>query len=189
MSDEAAFLRSIQDSPADDAPRLVYADWLDERGDTASAAKAAFLRTTAAHGGAVRARARGRKALKQQLHEMARALPKDWLTIVSQVPVENCSPFEFECPKRWESLGATDDPAVRYCDSCRQSVYYAQTIEEAKRHAWIGRCVAVQLGLPRKKGDLERETVTMGILIDVGDDRPWPGREESDPRRERPDSE
>jgi uncharacterized protein (TIGR02996 family) len=33
MGDEEAFLRAIAQAPDDDAPRLVYADWLDERGD------------------------------------------------------------------------------------------------------------------------------------------------------------
>jgi uncharacterized protein (TIGR02996 family) len=32
-SDDAALLRAVLANPADDAPRLVYADWLDERGD------------------------------------------------------------------------------------------------------------------------------------------------------------
>lgn len=32
MSDGDALIRSILAAPADDAPRLVYADWLDERG-------------------------------------------------------------------------------------------------------------------------------------------------------------
>ena len=30
---EAAFLRAVLADPADDAPRLIYADWLDEQGD------------------------------------------------------------------------------------------------------------------------------------------------------------
>jgi uncharacterized protein (TIGR02996 family) len=30
---EAAFIRAILASPEDDAPRLIFADWLDERGD------------------------------------------------------------------------------------------------------------------------------------------------------------
>lgn len=30
---EASLLRAVLDSPDDDAPRLVYADWLLERGD------------------------------------------------------------------------------------------------------------------------------------------------------------
>jgi uncharacterized protein (TIGR02996 family) len=33
MADEQAFLRTIRDHPGDEAPKLVYADWLDERGD------------------------------------------------------------------------------------------------------------------------------------------------------------
>jgi uncharacterized protein (TIGR02996 family) len=33
MSDEAAFIRAIQENLDDDGPRLVYADWLEERGD------------------------------------------------------------------------------------------------------------------------------------------------------------
>src|SRR5688572_11349835 len=33
MTDEAAFLAAIRDAPADLAVRLVYADWLDDRGD------------------------------------------------------------------------------------------------------------------------------------------------------------
>lgn len=41
MSDGDALLRAILDDPEDDAPRLVYADWLEERGDMA---RAAFIR-------------------------------------------------------------------------------------------------------------------------------------------------
>jgi uncharacterized protein (TIGR02996 family) len=33
VSDDEAFIRVIVDRPGDDLPRLVYADWLDERGD------------------------------------------------------------------------------------------------------------------------------------------------------------
>jgi len=40
MSDEAAFLAAIEAAPADALPRLVYADWLEERGDS----RAEFLR-------------------------------------------------------------------------------------------------------------------------------------------------
>jgi len=32
MAQEEAFLTAIKAAPADDAPRLVYADWLDEQG-------------------------------------------------------------------------------------------------------------------------------------------------------------
>ncbi|MFO0808814.1 MAG: TIGR02996 domain-containing protein [Gemmataceae bacterium] len=42
--DEAAFLRLIASAPDDDAPRLIYADWLDERGDP----RGAFIRAQCA---------------------------------------------------------------------------------------------------------------------------------------------
>jgi uncharacterized protein (TIGR02996 family) len=42
MSDEAAFLRAILANPGDAAAYLVYADWLDERGE---AERAGYLRT------------------------------------------------------------------------------------------------------------------------------------------------
>jgi uncharacterized protein (TIGR02996 family) len=38
MSDEAALLAAIRAKPRDDAPRLVYADWLDEHGYESRAA-------------------------------------------------------------------------------------------------------------------------------------------------------
>jgi uncharacterized protein (TIGR02996 family) len=38
MSDRDALLAAVFDHPADDAPRLVYADWLDEHGEPAQAA-------------------------------------------------------------------------------------------------------------------------------------------------------
>jgi uncharacterized protein (TIGR02996 family) len=33
MSEEEGFLRALEDNPADEAALLVYADWLEERGD------------------------------------------------------------------------------------------------------------------------------------------------------------
>ena len=33
MNEDEAFIRAIVDNPGDDTPRLVYADWLDDRDD------------------------------------------------------------------------------------------------------------------------------------------------------------
>jgi uncharacterized protein (TIGR02996 family) len=41
MTDREALLRSVIDSPEDDAPRLVFADWLEEHGETQ---RAEFIR-------------------------------------------------------------------------------------------------------------------------------------------------
>src|SRR5262245_50020718 len=42
--DEEALLQTIFDNPDDDAPRLIYADWLEERGDPVNVARAEFIR-------------------------------------------------------------------------------------------------------------------------------------------------
>jgi uncharacterized protein (TIGR02996 family) len=39
-----AFLEAILENPDDDTPRLIFADWLDERGDSASTIRAEFIR-------------------------------------------------------------------------------------------------------------------------------------------------
>src|SRR5947209_8653258 len=44
MSEREAFMRAICDSPEDDTPRLVFADWLDEHGDQNDRTRAAFIR-------------------------------------------------------------------------------------------------------------------------------------------------
>ena len=40
-----AILQDIIEQPDDDTPRLVYADWLDEYGDSADRDRAEFIRT------------------------------------------------------------------------------------------------------------------------------------------------
>ncbi len=40
----AAFLDAIREAPDDDAPRLIYADWLDDHGGPADVARAALIR-------------------------------------------------------------------------------------------------------------------------------------------------
>jgi uncharacterized protein (TIGR02996 family) len=44
VTQEEAFIQDIIAHPDDDAPRLIYADWLDETGDPAKAARAEFIR-------------------------------------------------------------------------------------------------------------------------------------------------
>jgi len=48
MADEHAFLRVIGANPDDDGPRLLYADFLEEKGDAASVAHAEFIRVQCA---------------------------------------------------------------------------------------------------------------------------------------------
>jgi uncharacterized protein (TIGR02996 family) len=43
-AEQQAILRTIFENPDDDAPRLVYADWLEERGDPDNTARAHLIR-------------------------------------------------------------------------------------------------------------------------------------------------
>jgi uncharacterized protein (TIGR02996 family) len=71
MPEEAAFLAAIRAEPEDEAPRLIYADWLDERGDP----RAEYLRVEYA------VRVKGAKA-QQRLQELRSELDAEWLRAV-----------------------------------------------------------------------------------------------------------
>ena len=154
MLDEEAFLNRILERPDDDVARLVYADWLDERGDTESLAKAEFLRGECELAELAPEEKRY-GPLREQLREVARPLDTDWLAAVSKLPIEECGlRFRFRCPKQWEALQPTDRASVRFCTECEQNVYYCDSIQRARAHARQGHCVAVDLAIPRKRGDL-----------------------------------
>jgi uncharacterized protein (TIGR02996 family) len=174
MSDDP-FLRAILDEPSNDAPRLVYADWLEEQGDPVSAAKAEFLRLSVQI--AARTESKGRrKTQKKRLQQLAAELDTSWLAVVSQLAIENCPGkqsepqtrasrllrFDVLCDRRWENLQPTDDRAVRFCDACKQNVHYCETITEARRHAWDGHCIAVDIGVIRRDGDLQPQMMRLG---------------------------
>ena len=44
MFDEMTFYAAIAANPEDDMPRLLFADWLDERGNEESSTRAEFIR-------------------------------------------------------------------------------------------------------------------------------------------------
>src|SRR5947208_282914 len=46
MTEEDAFIAAIVAEPRDDTSRLVFADWLDDRGGPGDAARAEFIRLT-----------------------------------------------------------------------------------------------------------------------------------------------
>jgi uncharacterized protein (TIGR02996 family) len=75
VTDDEAFIRRIVDSPGDDLPRLVYADWLDERADP----RGAYLRAEAAAPGDT-----------AKLPPPATGLDPVWVARVSRPPVGVC---------------------------------------------------------------------------------------------------
>jgi uncharacterized protein (TIGR02996 family) len=177
MHDEDDFLRALSQNPADDALRMIFADWLDERDDDLSKTKAQFLRVTVRLMGPIQ-RVGWRHARRRELHELAQSLPGAWLAVVSRLRIENCPEatrkanveelaqhglvFTTVCEKQWDELAPIDTPTVRHCTACDQNVHYCDTIDEARKHARDGHCVAVNLGVIRQPRDLE---IPPGIMV------------------------
>jgi uncharacterized protein (TIGR02996 family) len=174
MHADADFLRKLLEDPADDTARLVYADWLDERADPESRAKAEFLRVACERGRVPADAKRQAERLDAKLRTLAAGLDPDWLAVVSEPAVENCRAalyeqvmadrfkerFRYVCPKKWEGLTPTERTGERFCDACRKPVYFCGTIREAREHAVAGHCIAVDLGIPRKPNDLRPPPAT-----------------------------
>src|SRR5262245_60782668 len=74
MSEEIAFLEHLKNDPSDDVTRMVYADWLEERGDL----RAAFLRDEKRLA-ALSDTSPEFANLQRDLGERAKALPAWWL--------------------------------------------------------------------------------------------------------------
>ncbi len=135
----------------DEMSREVYADWLEERGD----ARAEFLRLqqqivhTAPDDPALAHRT-------SRLRVLVDELPLPWRVQVARPPVEGCEiQFELQCPREWGSFQPTDNPSVRHCDTCRKSVHSCGSVVEARRHATLGNCIAIDLGAMRWAGDVD----------------------------------
>lgn len=77
MSDEAAFLKAIRTNPNDDTTRLVYADWLDERGDP----RGAFVRLHAALRSVAPDHVQ-RVAAEHELSVWRKECPHEWLAVM-----------------------------------------------------------------------------------------------------------
>jgi uncharacterized protein (TIGR02996 family) len=107
MGDDDALLAAVAASPNDDAPRLVYADWLDERGDQ----RGEFLRLE------VRLAAGcGASGDRDRLNAVARQLDVRWVAAVCRVPVEIGDSFEH--PARFELNVAGPFYTLGNCMAC-----------------------------------------------------------------------
>src|SRR6187200_1783709 len=96
MTDDEAFVRRIVASPGDDLPRLVYADWLDERDDP----RGAYLRAEAEWKGAEDIKSRAQSWLRRN------RIDPVWRLRVSRPPLGVC------CERlRFEDTGPTLTPA------------------------------------------------------------------------------
>ena len=131
MTEEDAFLAGIRAHPSDDLRRLVYADWLEERGTAEARAKAEYLRLEV-HIAALAEGCLERDGHILRLKKLARWLTSYWKASVSKLPIERCAArWEFLCPKKWDELSATPDVFIRSCDTCDKYVHYCTTLGEA----------------------------------------------------------
>jgi uncharacterized protein (TIGR02996 family) len=150
MNDETAFIEAILADPEDEAPRLIYADWLEERGDP----RGEFLRVENELANLAPGDGRGPN-LRARLQQLRQGIGEEWLALIDRSRIEGCFCFSYECPKQWDQLQRTTDPLARFCESCQQNVYHCSSVAQARRHAARGHCVAVDSRLARKKGDLK----------------------------------
>jgi uncharacterized protein (TIGR02996 family) len=152
--DEGRFLQALLADPDDDATRLVYADWLEERGDL----RGELLRIEAA----LRKGAQDSEqhaALRARFRALRQTADATWVRLaLKDSTVLNCGAasagapmirFAFECPMTWETLKPTPENSVRFCDSCERKVYFCRTAEQARLHAQAGDCIAIETGLDR----------------------------------------
>src|SRR5262245_61926313 len=74
MGEDESFVAAISATPDDDALRLVYADWLEERGDV----RGEYLRLLCALSTLPRHRTKKRKALEARFAELRARLDPGW---------------------------------------------------------------------------------------------------------------
>jgi uncharacterized protein (TIGR02996 family) len=118
-----------------DAALLVYADWLETRGekDNAEWARLVLQDTPAA---------------KTRMAELAARVGIDFRSLVARGPVERCWQ---NCGRRWESFALLRTPWVRSCTQCSQ-VTWCEDSEHARQLR--GGAVVLDPTTPRKPGDL-----------------------------------
>jgi uncharacterized protein (TIGR02996 family) len=160
---EARFLEGIRRDPRDDDARLVYADWLEQRDDHAHAELLRLelrLRGTAPGDPVLPDLAKAFHALANDIASMR------WRVLVARPLVEGCDvKVELACPKTWEALAPTDRENVRRCDACAKDVVFCSSIDDARRLAQKGGCVALDPAVTRRPNDLDPPVMMVGRLV------------------------
>jgi uncharacterized protein (TIGR02996 family) len=164
--------------------RIVYADWLEGRGDILRAEYLriqSYLYDAADDDPTIVARGDRMRELAAAIDDLA------WRTRVAMQEVDSCA-FELSCPRAWDRMTATDRDGVRHCSTCERDVRYCTTAEEARGWAARGACVALDITAPRWNGDLDapfNRRMCERCSIDVGhglDECPRCGASVSRPR-------
>ena len=178
MSDqETQLLHEMIRHPDDPEPRLIYADWLEERGDQ----RGEYLRLQTAFATKEESDPERRRS-KQRLKALREQIDTAWLMAVETADIENCPASEtasetveikYACPKKWSQLQSTDDETVRFCDECNRHVYHCESVAEAKRYALFGGCVAIDPLEDRQPDDLAQDFAGFLGMMDVPERYSW----------------
>ena len=60
--------------------------------------------------------------------------------------VTHCNLLKFRCDQTWRSLTETREPRVRFCERCKEAVYFCSSRAEFDEHSAQRHCVAFAPG-------------------------------------------
>ena len=168
FADERPFIDKAYARTLGDEDRLLYAQVVEAR----DPARAEWLRLEVA----LHSRATDDPAVLARFIALAGEIGRDYADLLVRAQIMNCGReslrggpprvrFSFACSKRWETLAPTEDASVRFCQQCKESVHYCDTIADAETRALAGQCIAI----PKQLAEDDEEEAVLG--------RPSPSRD------------
>jgi uncharacterized protein (TIGR02996 family) len=136
--DEEAFIAAILAEPRNDTIRLVYADWLEDRGDIRSE----WLRITTQlqellwndPPKEMRSNVQRIKSittLQRRFRELRAIIPEKWALRIQQGGIEHCNMVGWvSCPSNWLKLQESEEPTQRICRECQRWVRFCWSSSE-----------------------------------------------------------
>ncbi len=154
--DEELFIAAIVAAPRDDRPRLVYADWLDQRGDLRGAWLRVSVRLQDLMGNDAPPEMRAKlqwvrevAQLQRRLRELRSIVPEAWALRVQAGLIKHCNMRDANCPRDWLRLAESAEPSRRSCGQCQRSVQYCWSAPEVEAALTAGRPVVYSLAMDR----------------------------------------
>ena len=152
--DEEAYIAAILASPRDDVSRLVYAGWLEERGDVRGEWLRIIVRLQQLLYHAAPEPMAGKlqwvrevAKLQRRMRQLRDVVPEDWALRVQQGHIEHCNIPDAHCPREWLRLPLSDQPARRLCVGCLRWVWFCWSAREVHEAMVSGHPVVKALAL------------------------------------------
>lgn len=112
-----------------------------------------------------------RQQMPARLQELAATFDPNWLAVVGNPEIEGCGKsngggrslrFDFLCDQTWADMKPTHDNNVRHCETCNENVHFCDNLADARERSQEGHCIAVDLGVIRRDGDLRPRRMFLG---------------------------